>query len=400
MEVNLINSSLNEESNLSLASNFYGSEGLYTFFHWYAKYHGFVSILVCVYGIVTNGFNIVVLTRKNMINPCNLILLGLAISDLLTMVSYVPFVLHFYCIYGTEPTPERNSKNSMKFFLFHVNFTVTTHTVSIWMGVCLAIFRFLHVKYSMDSSVQWISVTRSKLTIMAVYISSVIILIPNYLSLEIKPLSNSGYGNNTTLYDVFPVNRFSSSGQVIMTSNLWIHAILVKMIPCALMSVFGLILVQTVSISHQRTKRLRKNSRPEFYRSRSREHSRTTKMMVIIIALFLITELPQGILALFSGLVPGFFKAYYVPLGDAMDIIALINNAINFTLYCTMSKQFRRTFLQLFCPCGTRSESNHIPLVHRPHPAEEEVNVSDHASLYESCKVQVVNFLGWRLKAD
>ena len=35
--------------------------------------------------------------------------------------------------------------------------------------------------------------------------------------------------------------------------------------------------------------------------------------------------------------------------GDLMDIIALINNAINFILYCSMSKQFRDTFLGLFC---------------------------------------------------
>ena len=286
-----------------------------------------------------------------MINPCNLILLGLAVSDLLTMISYVPFVLYFYCIYGTEPSPERNSKAAMRFFIFHVNFTVTTHTVSIWMGVCLAIFRYLHIKYSMDSSVLVvISVMRAKMTILAVFISSVIFLIPNYLSLKIEQLTTLTNGRNHTLYDVYPRERTSQPGNVIITLNFWIQAILVKMVPCGLMLVFGMILVQTVSTSHRRTKRLRQNSRPEFYRTRSREYSRTTKMMVIIIALFLITELPQGILVLISELVPGFFTAYYVPLGDAMDIIALINNAINFTLYCTMSKQFRTTFLQLFCP--------------------------------------------------
>ncbi len=378
MEATVMNSTILLESNISLVSTFYGSEGLYKFHNWYAKYHGFVSILVCIYGIITNIFNIIVLTRKNMINPCNLILLGLAVSDLLTMILYVPFVLYFYCIYGTEPTPERNSKGSMKFFIFHVNFTVTTHTVSIWMGVCLAIFRYLHIKYSMDSSVLVvISVTRAKLTIMAVFISSVIILIPNYLSLKIVELTTLTNGRNHTLYDVYPRDRTSHPGNVIITLNFWIQAILVKMIPCGLMLVFGLILVKTVSTSHRRTKRLRQNSRPEFYRSRSREHSRTTKMMVIIIALFLITELPQGILVLVSELVPGFFKAYYVPLGDAMDIIALLNNAINFTLYCTMSKQFRQTFLQLFCPWSVNTTpftSDHLHLTDRSTLVENEVS--------------------------
>lgn len=33
-----------------------------------------------------------------------------------------------------------------------------------------------------------------------------------------------------------------------------------------------------------------------------------------------------------------------------MDILALINSAINFILYCSMSRQFRSTFTVLFRP--------------------------------------------------
>lgn len=33
-----------------------------------------------------------------------------------------------------------------------------------------------------------------------------------------------------------------------------------------------------------------------------------------------------------------------------MDILALINSAINFILYCSMSRQFRTTFNDLFRP--------------------------------------------------
>lgn len=33
-----------------------------------------------------------------------------------------------------------------------------------------------------------------------------------------------------------------------------------------------------------------------------------------------------------------------------MDILALINSAINFILYCSMSRQFRKTFSVLFRP--------------------------------------------------
>ena len=59
-------------------------------------------------------------------------------------------------------------------------------------------------------------------------------------------------------------------------------------------------------------------------------------------------QIPQGVLALISGLEPVYFSTLYLPLGDVMDIAALVNNAINFVLYCAMSRQFRQTFVELF----------------------------------------------------
>lgn len=100
----------------------------------------------------------------------------------------------------------------------------------------------------------------------------------------------------------------------------------------------------------------RRQSRSENFKARMREHARTTRMLVVVITLFLITELPQGFLTLCSGSMRGFHHAVYTPLGDIMDLVALVNNAINFTCYCTMSKQFRQTFLKLFCPQHSQPE--------------------------------------------
>lgn len=63
---------------------------------WYRQYHGYLATVVCILGIIANLLNIVVLTRKNMISATNCILTGLAVSDGLTMVAYLPFALRFY----------------------------------------------------------------------------------------------------------------------------------------------------------------------------------------------------------------------------------------------------------------------------------------------------------------
>lgn len=82
-----------------------------------------------------------------------------------------------------------------------------------------------------------------------------------------------------------------------------------------------------------------------------RRTDRTTKMLVAVLMLFLITEFPQGILGLLSVVLGRcFFRTCYYLFGEVMDILALLNGAINFILYCSMSRQFRTTFALLFKP--------------------------------------------------
>lgn len=83
---------------------------------------------------------------------------------------------------------------------------------------------------------------------------------------------------------------------------------------------------------------------------------RTTRMLVAVLILFLVTEIPQGIMALLSGVLGNqfFTRCYSTGMGEILDLLALLNSAINFLLYCSMSRQFRRAarsqFRRLFGP--------------------------------------------------
>lgn len=65
----------------------------------YQDVHGYLSIVVCTFGICSNVINVVVLTRKSMITPTNCLLTAITVADLLTMTSYLPYSAYFYC-YG------------------------------------------------------------------------------------------------------------------------------------------------------------------------------------------------------------------------------------------------------------------------------------------------------------
>ena len=328
-------------------------------------------------------------------------------------------------IYILQNYLQKNTLAWARFLWLHVNLSLTSHTASIWLGVLLAVFRYLYVRRSttVDAAKVTYTIRRIRRAVAAVIILSVAILIPNYALLTIVDYVDPA--TNVTVYEVTtrqsPDDVFGDrdDGAVLdgadrvagrpwtlleaaTSMNFWIHALVIKLIPCALMTVFGVLLVRTVQQSSRRRHRgcggggasvsvdavslqdtgsalpasaaastcdvadgggsqafsassRRRRRRPPStttasVRRRGGHHSRTTVMMIAIIVIFLVAELPQGVLALCSGLRTDFFDNVYVPLGDVMDIVALVNNGINFTLYCAMSQRFRQAFLSLFCP--------------------------------------------------
>lgn len=137
--------------------------------------------------------------------------------------------------------------------------------------------------------------------------------------------------------------------------NFWVHGVVIKLLPCFILTVISIWLIREVYSANQHQKKIRVyNACPTSNKMMKRQYKadkrtdRTTKMLVAVLLLFLATELPQGILGLLSGLLGRcFFKRCYDLFGELMDALALLNGAINFVLYCSMSRQFRMTFGQM-----------------------------------------------------
>lgn len=108
----------------------------------------------------------------------------------------------------------------------------------------------------------------------------------------------------------------------------------------------------TSSINRKNAKNLEKEKQTD----------RTTRMLLAVLILFLLTEVPQGILGLSTVIFgPKFFDDCYRKLGDVMDMLAVTNSAINFVVYYVMSRQFRMTFKSLF-NCNEYPTGKHLPL--------------------------------------
>lgn len=191
-----------------------------------------------------------------------------------------------------------------------------------------------------------------------------IVCIPNSVNYDIydgvaRELVGPPWGNET----VYWVNQKQNTSfqEFVNKFNFWVQALLVKLVPCVMLTVFSFLLVKTMRDAESRRKMLL-NKTPmsdgesgatsrggaNHKKNKKNRSNRTTTMLLLVVVLFILTETPQGVLSVLSGLIEGFFDKVYTPLGDLIDIVALINNGINFVLYCTMSKQFRDTFFNIF----------------------------------------------------
>lgn len=80
-----------------------------------------------------------------MISPTNAILTGIALSDLIVIGLYIPHVIHSY-MRQSLPVQERLTYGWALYTLCYSYFSVVFHSVSIWLTVLLAVWRYVTVR--------------------------------------------------------------------------------------------------------------------------------------------------------------------------------------------------------------------------------------------------------------
>ncbi|CAI9729656.1 sex peptide receptor-like [Octopus vulgaris] len=301
----------------------------------YEKAHGYISVTVCIFGVISNILNIFVLTRKHMISPTNYILTALAIFDMFTMTTYIPYATYLY-IFASPSQSSYHPYAWVLFIVIHNNFIITCHTIALWLTVSLAVFRYIFVCHHTQAPTLC-NLARSKLTVLITVGINILFCIPNYAQYVVSEMPPDG--DHTSYWisqrDLPPI---------FFTITYWLFGVLMKVAPCTFLTILSAILIHAMHKAEKRKARLHSQGSRATQESSSTESNRTTKMLIAVVLSVVITELPQGILALISGINQDFFSNVYVPLGDVMDILVLINSAINFILYCIMSQAFRKTF--------------------------------------------------------
>ncbi|XP_018017295.1 G-protein coupled receptor dmsr-1 [Hyalella azteca] len=313
----------------------------------YGAIHGYLALCICIIGSITNLLNVIILTRKEMINSTNTILTGLAVVDLMILVEYIGFAYSY--VRGKENFV--HSYSHAAYVLFHAHFTQIAHTISICLAITLAVWRYIAI-CTPHLNLILCTLPRSRLAVALAYTISILITLPNCFLYSIR--ATISQSDNRTQYFVM-LSESTEAHVTFRRCYLPVYGFLIKLLPCVLLSFFILKIIRAMNIAKERKANLFKmSSTPpsndsENAVARKIPHmekltEKTTRMLLAVLFMFLVVELPQSVLTLLTALHGDqFFEKCYMEWGDLMDLMALINSAANFFLYYIMSQQFRLT---------------------------------------------------------
>ena len=166
---------------------------------------------------------------------------------------------------------------------------------------------------------------RALIGVVIVALTVIGLCIPSYIEHRIVEVHTNETDPTTNISRLSLSYRFNEtdlSQYLSLREKVFVlQSIMFKLIPCILLLLFSFLLIQQLRNALAKSEKLQKHSGSTTTgimnhgrsrgRRREKENRRTTLMLVIVCALFLVTELPQGALLLLTFLSKTNSKEYY-----------------------------------------------------------------------------------------
>jgi Serpentine type 7TM GPCR chemoreceptor Srw len=217
-----------------------------------------LAIIISVFGIISNVFNIAVLSQKSMVTPTNAILTALALVDVLVMVTYVPFALHQYILRASLNIAKWRSYSWMVFICFNINFTIVCHTISVWLTITLAVFRYIAITFPAKIQ-EYCSMKRAITAIVMAFLCTAIICTPSYLSVQVAEVTDRELLDqmeeehiNTTMYRIDESDLSKNNANIPRIISFYAFSVLAKLVPCVVLTWLSIQLVRALIQAERR----------------------------------------------------------------------------------------------------------------------------------------------------
>ena len=224
-----------------------------------------VFVFMCLLGIVNNSLSIIVLTKPHMRNPINFLLTALATMDLLSLSFRLVYYIDVFVNDGHTCAPFASAVIDV----IDIGVFYTFHVSGIWLTVSLAAVRYMFVCRSQSAS---FSQLRARVLVAGVFVAVLITRIPAFFFYTVGEFEMFETRGNSTVGKVCyekVKSEWARDNPSYDTVRLYYFAVVNKIIPPILLTIFFARIIYTLQTTRQR--------RESQLGRKSKEHNRYTR---------------------------------------------------------------------------------------------------------------------------
>ena len=329
--------------------------------------YGYAMIFLLLVTAITNIFVVAVLVQPKMRkHPSNIILMAISLTDLLTLITPAGMFIYMFTL-GNYKRPIYPISVCFLWNIVSDMLPNLFHTASIWLTVVLAVQRYIMV--CRQDSQRWCTTGSAYKAIVWVIVFATIHQGHRVIETFFSPTCIQ---DNEEIYPACKIEPntliYENVADLYYGVYFWFRVVFVHLGPCLALVVINTFLFATLYKTKKTRKQLFSN------RKKSKEADRTTLMLIVVVSVFLLTEIPLAIITLlhilniwiniFAEEDYEFVKSFFI----FSNSFIVFMYPVNFAIYCGMSKEFRNTFRRLFCrgisgkSLLLREESTHYTL--------------------------------------
>ncbi|KAH3773188.1 hypothetical protein DPMN_174545 [Dreissena polymorpha] len=304
-------------------------------FQYYAW--GIVANIIAVYGIIGNILSIIVLRHRQMRNSTSYYLISLAVYDIM-LLTLMSLFLALPTIYL--------EKDVLAGFYFACQYmhpyvypmALIAQTGTVYTTVAFTIERYIAVCKPLHAA-NTCTMSRTKRTILVIFVASVSYNIPRFLEYRTTEMWSDKYNKTIPTVELTEIGSDPLFQEVYF---IYLYLSVMFLIPFSLLTILNILLIRAVNKA-RKTRNFMSNS--------NTKETSLTVMLIVVINVFLGCQFP----ALVDNITVALFdfaqlkcSLQWVQFTTISNLLVVLNSAINFILYCILSKRFRRVFLKIF----------------------------------------------------
>ncbi|CAH1179132.1 unnamed protein product [Phaedon cochleariae] len=341
--------------------------------------YGYIMPFLLVVTMVANTLIVVVLSKRHMRTPTNVVLMAMAICDMFTLLVPAPWFIYMYT-FGNHYKPLWPISVCYSWDMMQEIIPNMFHTSSIWLTLALAVQRYIYVCHA--------PLARKFCTLPNVYKCLGNILFFAFLhqgfrffDTEYRTVYVSWHNTTVpvcTKSVAFWVKEYITEDGYYLTYYLF-RVLFVHFFPCLALVVLNLLLFRALKQAQKRRDILLSSKKSQKTECKKlRDSNCTTLMLIVVVTVFLIVEIPLVVVTSLHIISSTCFEFLNYDVANLLilftNFFIILSYPINFAIYCGMSRQFRETFKDLFIKAGTnaRNGSSRYSIVNGPRTCTNE----------------------------